>query len=55
MADDPPTTPQDVDPLAFLSALLRLSPQEAEAVRAASPPPRQDKPQAGPYRDYGDR
>jgi len=54
MDDNQPTTPQDVDPTTFLAALLRLSPQEAEQVRIASPAPRRRKPQDEPHHDYGD-
>lgn len=54
--DEGPATPSDEDeitPTAFLAALLRLTPEDAERVRLASPPTRRPKPPEGPRHDYG--
>lgn len=44
----------DLDPEAFLKALLRISPEDAEAARTSSPDPGQGEGHEGPYYDYGD-
>jgi hypothetical protein len=52
-----PTASDDaeVDPKAFLAALLRLSPEDAEQARQASPATRKRKPPEGPRHDYGEQ
>ncbi len=45
---------EDVDPIEFLRALLHIKPEDAEQARANSPATRRQRPQEGPYHDYGD-
>ena len=53
MSDQPSEEHSEVDPKEFLRALLRIDPKDAERVRDDSPATRPDKPQEGPYHDYG--
>lgn len=51
-AQTPPDEDQpDVDPVAFLRALMKISPEDAEKARDESPAP---AGQEGPVHDYGD-
>ncbi|MFL6162239.1 MAG: hypothetical protein ACJ74U_08420 [Jatrophihabitantaceae bacterium] len=44
----------DVDPMDFLRALIRLSPEDARTVRERSPEPAQPDGGEGPFHDYGE-
>lgn len=46
--------PADVEPVEFLRALLKISPEDAEKAREQSPATRKrSKKQEGPTADYG--
>jgi hypothetical protein len=54
MATPRPEEQPDVDPIGFLRALIRLSPEDAKKVRERSPEPPEPEGQEGPSHDYGE-